>query len=145
MHTLAETFDNPELITALSNYAYAHQADLSEFQTQLLVARRAYDHTISAPPQKSVLFLQIFAAAEYFSLNKSLMSDVPPVLVDIILDPYLLSVFPKSLVPTAGYLLVLAVGGWYLSSLIWRLLIQIADARPYERQGDAAAAQKKRS
>lgn len=75
-----------------------------------------------------MLFLQIFAAADYFSLNKTLMSDVPPVLVDVILDRYLLNIFPKSLVPTAGYLVVLAVVGWVASGFIWRLLVQIADA-----------------
>jgi hypothetical protein len=86
--------------------------------------------TIGEASGTSILFLQIFAAAEYFSLNKTLMSDVPPVLVDIILDPYLLNVFPKSLVPTAGYLIALAILGWVLSGVIWRILLQIADASP---------------
>jgi len=129
-HTLAETFDNSDLITALSTYAYVRQAELNDFQVQQLVARRVYDQKISTASQKSVLFLQIFAAADYFSLNKTLMSDVPPVLVDVILDPYLLNIFPKSLVPTAGYLIILAFGSWFLSGLIWRLLIRVADASP---------------
>ena len=58
------------------------------------------------------------------------MSDVLPVLVDIILDPYLLNIFPKSLVPTAGYLIALAILGWVLSGVIWRILLQVADASP---------------
>lgn len=141
-HTLADTFDNSNLITALSTYAYARQAELNGFQVQQLVARRVYDQKTSTASQKSVLFLQIFAAADYFSLNKTLMSDVPPVLADVILDPYLLNVFPKSLVPTACYLIILAVGSWFLSGLIWRLLIRVADARP-DGFGDSDAAEKK--
>ena len=129
-HTIPDTFGNSDLITSLSTYAYAHQAELNDFQIQQLVARRVDDQKISIASQKSVLFLQIFAAADYFSLNETLMSDVPPVLVDVILDPYLLNVFPKSLVPTAGYLIILAIGSWFLSGLIWQLLIRVADARP---------------
>jgi hypothetical protein len=67
---------------------------------------------------------------------------VPPVLVDIILDPYLLNIFPKSLVPTAGYLIILAFGSWFLSGLIWRLLIRVADARPIE-SGDTDRTKRK--
>lgn len=142
-HTLAETFDNSDLITALSTYAYARQAELNDFQLQQLVARRVYNQKISTASQKSLLFLQIFAAADYFSLNKTLMSDVPPVLVDVILDPYLLNVFPESLVPTAGYLIILAFGSWFLSGLIWRLLIRVADASPGD--SDESNATKKKT
>jgi hypothetical protein len=70
------------------------------------------------------------------------MSDVPPVLVDVILDPYLLNVFPISLVPTAGYLIILAIGSWFLSGLIWQLLIRVADARPLE-SGDTDTTKRK--
>jgi hypothetical protein len=93
--------------------------------------------------QKSILLLQIFAAADYFSLNKTLMSDVPPVLVDIILDPYLLNIFPKSLVPTAGYLIVLAVGAWFISGVIWRILVKIADGDSSERLKGSDTTKKK--
>src|SRR6266516_4705638 len=141
-HTVPDTFGNSDLITSLSTYTYARQAELNDFQVQQLVARRVYDQKISIASQKSVLFLQIFAAANYFSLNETLMSDVPPVLVDVILDPYLLNVFPKSLVPTAGYLIILAFGSWFLSGLIWRLLIRIADARPIE-SGDTDTTKRK--
>lgn len=36
------------------------------------------------------------------------MENVPPVLVDVILDPFLLNVFPKSLVSTACWITVVA-------------------------------------
>ena len=71
------------------------------------------------------------------------MTDVPPVLVDIILDPYVLNVFPKSLVPTAGYLTVLAIGAWFLSGVIWRILVQIADTNSSQTCEDFDAAGKK--
>ncbi|KAL5333486.1 hypothetical protein BJX70DRAFT_380814 [Aspergillus crustosus] len=57
---------------------------------------------------ESVLFLRISAAADYFSLNQTLMENVPPVLADIILDPFLANVFPRSLVPTACYIVLVA-------------------------------------
>jgi hypothetical protein len=71
------------------------------------------------------------------------MSDVPPVLVDIILDPYLLNVFPKSLVPIAAYLTVLAIGGWYISGLVWRILVRMADASPSARPKSSATPKEK--
>jgi hypothetical protein len=51
-------------------------------------------------------------------MNKTLMGHVPPVFVDIILDPYIFNVFPQSLVPTAAYIVLLAIGSWYLSKYI---------------------------
>lgn len=56
----------------------------------------------------SVLFLRVQATADYFSLDKSLMENVPPVAADLVLDPFLLNVFPRSLVPTAGWIVVVA-------------------------------------
>ena len=71
------------------------------------------------------------------------MSDAPPVLVDVILDPYLLNIFPKSLIPTAAYLVVLAVGAWFLSSMIWNILVQVADADSSKPRKRFDAAEKK--
>jgi hypothetical protein len=66
------------------------------------------------------------------------MTDVPPVLVDIILDPYLWNVFPKSLLPTAGYLAVVAVVAWFVSDAIGKYLRAVAggvfDKQPREAQ-----------
>jgi len=66
----------------------------------------------------SILFLHIQAAADYFTMNHTLMENVPPVFVDIILDPFVFNVVPRSLLQTAAYILVLAVGGWYLSKYV---------------------------
>ncbi|MCJ1259774.1 hypothetical protein MMC24_007613 [Lignoscripta atroalba] len=68
------------------------------------------------------LLLHIRAAADYYTTNRTLMIDVPPVKVDIILDPYILNIFPKSLLPTAAYLIVLVIVSWFLSNIIWRWL-----------------------
>lgn len=54
------------------------------------------------------------------------MEEPQDVLVDIILDPYLLNIFPASLVPTAGYITILAVFGWFLSNWISTQLSSIA-------------------
>jgi len=62
--------------------------------------------------------LQVFAAADYYTMNNTLMEHVPPVFVDIILDPYLFNVVPRSLLPTAAYIIILAIGSWSLSKYI---------------------------
>lgn len=54
------------------------------------------------------------------------MERVPPVFVDIILDPYLLNVLPRSLVPTGVYLIVVAISSWYLAKFIARWLQMVA-------------------
>lgn len=70
----------------------------------------------------SILGLRIRATADFFTTNQTLMHDPPPVDVDIILDPYLANIFPASLLPTAVYILVLAVVGWYVSGAVWSFL-----------------------
>lgn len=37
------------------------------------------------------------------------MQDVPPVKVELIIDPFLWNVFPRSLVPTAGWIAVVGL------------------------------------
>jgi len=51
------------------------------------------------------------------------METVPPVAVDVILDPYVFNIFPKSLLPTGLYILLIASGAWFLSDLISRSLL----------------------
>lgn len=84
---------------------------------------------------QSVLLIQVHAAADYYTTNQTLMKHVPPVLVDIILDPYLLNLFPKSLVPTAGYLLMVAIISWYLARYVaqWLRMVARSDER---KKGD---------
>jgi len=103
----------------LAGYAFSRQGDGTELNEE--------------PPQPgekerkaSLLLLQIKASADYFTGDKSLMKDPPPVLVDLILDPYLLNVIPRSLVPTAGYIAVIAVASWFVSRSIASKLKAIA-------------------
>ncbi|KAI5284153.1 hypothetical protein KEM52_003042 [Ascosphaera acerosa] len=76
--------------------------------------------------QTASLFLRVTATADYFSLNATLMDDPEPVLVDLILDPYLGNVFPRSLTPVAAYLALVAAIAWVVSGRVWRLLSGIA-------------------
>jgi hypothetical protein len=46
------------------------------------------------------------------------MEHVLPVHVDIIIDPFVFNILPRSLVPTVAYILTLATGSWYLSKYI---------------------------
>lgn len=111
-HPLSTVFESSDLITSLSIYSYARHAQLNSADIDGLQQRRFVS---VEGKETSMLFLQIQAAADYFSLNKDLMDKVPPVHVDLILDPYLFNVFPQSLVPTAIYIVVVAVFAWFLS------------------------------
>ena len=54
-------------------------------------------------------------------------------LILTVLDPYLFNIFPQSLLPTAAYILVLAVGSWYLSGFAWlKLQAYIQDKQHVE-------------
>ena len=68
------------------------------------------------------------------------MRDVPPVDVDIILDPFLYNVLPRSLLPTVGYILVVAAIAWFLSGRIVALFQQLIRAH----RDDEPAQQKKK-
>lgn len=69
--------------------------------------------------------MRISAAADYYTMNKALMKDVPDVLVDIILDPFVFNVLPRSLIPTGIHLMILAILGWFLSGQIVEWLTRL--------------------
>jgi len=106
-------------------YSYARITELEEFNGH----QPGPDARISPAGKDrgplSVLFLHVYAAADYFTLNETLMSQVPPVLADVILDPYIGNVVPRSLLPTAVYIIILAVLAWFLSDLIWKGLVDV--------------------
>lgn len=122
-HPVSIAFQDPILLTSLSNYAYVRHADLSPEDKERLQLRKPTPDPDGL--ESTYLFLQVFAAADYFSLNQTLMDKVPPVAVDIILDPYLFNAIPKSLLPIGLYLIPIAVGAWFLSGWIARLLVQL--------------------
>lgn len=53
------------------------------------------------------------------------MENVPPVMADVILDPFLWNVFPRSLVPTAVYTIVIAVIAYFVGGFLARALSDV--------------------
>lgn len=72
--TLEEVFNTPALITSLADY--------SESRTDTAPAPDLHSF-LPQTETSSLLFLQILAAADYFTTNKTLMQYVPAVNVDI--------------------------------------------------------------
>ncbi|CAG7924840.1 unnamed protein product [Penicillium olsonii] len=113
-YPLSQTIEDTALLSSLSVYTAARLATIDSQLQEDAIPRRAgspkeMKSLDTAPSIDSVLFLRVHAAADYFSTNKTLMREVPPVAVDLILDPFLFNVFPRSLVPTAGWILVVTV------------------------------------
>lgn len=46
-------------------------------------------------------------------------------MVDVILDPFILNVFPRSLVPTAVWIIVVTVLAWYIGGWVVKTLSEI--------------------
>ena len=55
--------------------------------------------------ESSTVLLRISGIAAYYTMDKELMDHPAPVLVDIILDEYLLGVLPRSLVGTIAFII----------------------------------------
>ncbi|CAG8935868.1 unnamed protein product [Penicillium salamii] len=113
-YPLSQTIEDTSLLSSLSIYTAARLATLDSQRQADSISRRAGSpkgtkSLDTAPSSDSVLFLRVHAAADYFSTNQTLMQNVPAVAVDLILDPFLFNVFPRSLVPTAGWILVVTV------------------------------------
>lgn len=108
MYPISEVFDTPALIQDLAKYAEKPER------------ARPEPSESSSKNKESVLFLRVRAAADFFTTDKALMSSPPSVDVDLILDPYVFNVFPRSLSPTAAYIVVLATGAWVVSGYVWR-------------------------
>ncbi|KAL6241962.1 hypothetical protein RBB50_011207 [Rhinocladiella similis] len=106
-------FSDSDLLPSVSEYAYGRHEKLSTGDIDSLQRRKA-----AVRPDTTLLFLRVFAAADYYSLNDTLMTTAPPVAVDIILDRYIWNVFPESLVPTALYLVLIAGCAWLLSGWV---------------------------
>ncbi|KAI1132197.1 hypothetical protein F5Y10DRAFT_7064 [Nemania abortiva] len=125
-YELETVFSTPELTSELSAYASKLQANI--------------EHNVAAslqPPglgtEGSVLLLRIDAAADFYTTNRTLMKNVPPVFVDIILDPFILNVLPRSLLYTVSYIIVVTIVSWFAGKWIssWVCLIT---AEPTKRK-----------
>ncbi|KAK4152041.1 hypothetical protein C8A00DRAFT_44858 [Chaetomidium leptoderma] len=111
--SLSTVWDTPELIASLHAYTTSR--------------RHPHDDAAPVPPkgsgdsserEASILLLRILAAADYFTTDASLMSNVPPVDVDVILDPFLYNVLPRSIAGTAIYIVGVAIVGFLLAGMI---------------------------
>lgn len=54
------------------------------------------------------------------------MNEVPPVYVDVILDPYVFNLLPRSLLPTIGYIIVVTILSWFMARRISSWIQSIA-------------------
>ncbi|KAH7273790.1 hypothetical protein B0J15DRAFT_567158 [Fusarium solani] len=117
VYELDTVWDTPELMQSLADYAYSRQSS-----TDSQGAREEGERSAS------VLLLQIKASADYFTDDAALMRDPPPVLVDLILDPYLYNLIPRSLVPTIGFLILVGLVAWFVARSVASKLQSIAVA-----------------
>lgn len=90
----------------------------------------------------SGLFLHVQSAADYFTLNDTLMKNVPRVHADLILDPFLMNVFPMSLVPTAVHIAVVTVGAFGLAWMVWKMLDGVSSVARVERRVEVESKKK---
>lgn len=118
---LDEVFQTPDLLVSLAEFSQSRQP--TEGVDGQPSRRRSAE---SGERQASLLLLRILAAADYFTDKKALMQIPPPVLADIHLDPYLLNVFPRSLVPTAGFIVVVAALSFVLARYAGKQLQHVA-------------------
>jgi hypothetical protein len=121
-YELSEVFQSTDLLTSL-----AQNTPLMGSTPDIFMSTAKQDESNRQQP---ILLLQIFAAANYYTTNHTLMEHVPPVVVDIILDPYVFNIFPSSLVPTAGYLIIITACSWHLAKIITRWLQMVARGQP---------------
>ncbi|KAK0634637.1 hypothetical protein B0T17DRAFT_485745 [Bombardia bombarda] len=117
-YELETVWSTPELITSLWEYSISRQPTTAEEDRDQKPRIHRPEKSVMAGVEEkeaSLLFLQIVSAADYFTTNATLMANVPPVDVDIILDSFLLNVLPRSLLPTIAYIVVVAVASLFLS------------------------------
>ncbi|KAI1186729.1 hypothetical protein F5B17DRAFT_352339 [Nemania serpens] len=128
VHEPETVFGTPELASELSSYASTPQADMNNIVT---ISTRPSE----AGMEDSILLLRITAAADFYTTNQTLMRNVPPTFVDIILDPFILNILPRSLLYPVTYIIAVTVvsclvGRWISS---WVCLIA-AEPTKHKRQ-----------
>ncbi|KAK7413044.1 hypothetical protein QQX98_008052 [Neonectria punicea] len=122
VHELETVWDTPELIQSLAEYSSSRQLSSEGGEEQQL-----HDYEPDqGERQSSALLLQVRASADYFTDDAVLMRDPPPVLADLILDPYLYNAVPRSLIPTAAYLVFVGLVAWFVARPIASKLQSIA-------------------
>ncbi|KAK1639617.1 hypothetical protein BDP81DRAFT_313857 [Colletotrichum phormii] len=127
---LPAVWDTPKLISSLATYAFSRQSDQDDAGTHKASQNRNREQ------ENSLLFLRVSASADYFTDNDTLMAQVEPVSVDLILDPFLFNVLSRSLVPTVAYVVLVAVSAWFLSKriLAWIQPVLAAEGQSTEKK-----------
>ncbi|KAK3344410.1 hypothetical protein B0T25DRAFT_326775 [Lasiosphaeria hispida] len=110
-HELDAVFETPELITSLWAYSTPRAEKADKLPSKP-------DSKTAKDEQSSTLFLEILAAADYFTTNATLMRHPPLVNAELILDPFLFNIIPRSLLPTIGLIAVVAVVSYILARWI---------------------------
>ncbi|OTB04250.1 hypothetical protein M426DRAFT_321093 [Hypoxylon sp. CI-4A] len=131
-YELQTVFETPELISELSDYSWSRQYLGNHHGSQSSSYKN--DPTPISEREASILFLQILTAADYYTMNKTLMEHVAPVYVDIILDPFILNVLPRSLLPTVGYIIIVAIASWFVARNISTQVRSIASEATNEKK-----------
>ncbi|KAL6858395.1 hypothetical protein J3F83DRAFT_750657 [Trichoderma novae-zelandiae] len=139
IYPLSTVLSTPQLLQSLSQ----HATSFSTLDQQIQPRQHHHHHhhhleqpqrDQPSPNETSILLLRVLAAADYFSHHPSLMKDPPPVLVDLILDPYIYNLLPQSLVPTVCYLVVVAVASWFVARWAAKSLTAIAGSDDDEKK-----------
>lgn len=116
-HPISALLGSDSILSSITDFADSNKPASIQDEEAIVPAK--------PPTTGSFLFLSIHAAADYFTLNETLMAEVPPVHVDLILDPYILNVAPRSLLPTMGYVTIVASIAWFLASFIRSRLLGV--------------------
>jgi hypothetical protein len=116
-------------MASLAEYAYDVQNGFTPDHQQIPKIRRNDGLDIQGERKSSALLLRILSSADYFTDDVDLMRNVPLVHVDIILDPYFLNVLPQSLVPTTGYLAIIATLSYFIAGRIASSLHEISNPK----------------
>ncbi len=109
-------------MSTLAAYSESRQVEAEVVSNNMIPAHSSS----SVSGTQSVLLLRVTAAADYYSANKTMMENVEPVLVDIILDPYVLNVFPTSLVVMSVWIVLVALASFFIAQFVSRWLRIVA-------------------
>lgn len=118
-YSIPQVLEEPDLVTSLAHYEISHTPSAEEdgkergdFETK----------------ESSKLLLRVVTAADYFTDDEKLMKHPEPVHVDLILDPFLYNVLPRSLAPTVMYIAALVPVAWIVARWVSGRMVSVARA-----------------
>ncbi|MCJ1402332.1 hypothetical protein MMC11_005552 [Xylographa trunciseda] len=141
VHDLATVFRTPTLNSSIYEY---FEAQIIESSSGGKKQDKPSVVDYSTTDIHSSLLLHVSATADYYSRDAALMRDGLLVDLDIILDPYLLNIFPQSLAPTGVYLVVLAILSWAISGIVWHWFRSLAHPDGQDPQHQVAESFRKK-